>query len=204
VITITLLDGTKISGPAKIMKDQPLPHPSPDPISSSPSTVGAAAPPKEAAAKKCLHRREQQYSKGNTCAGRAPGPEGPQHSRGAMMRSKTFYMEGSQVSTNVQGESPVGSPSSRDSSSGDYRRPLGSAFKEPGTKLASEHHGGKAGRLLHSRCKCGGQMQYDAREEPFCTACGKGPKNASRMQSRSQHARMRKYKSFRMYTSYDA
>lgn len=114
------------------------------------------------------------------------------------MRSKTFYIEGSQVSTNAQGENPVGSPSSRDSSSVDYR-PLGAAIKDPGTKLASEHHGGKAGRLLPSRCKCGGQMQYDAKEEPFCTACGKGIKNVTRTQTRSPHKRTRSYKKFRMY-----
>ncbi|VVB69582.1 Uncharacterised protein [uncultured archaeon] len=119
------------------------------------------------------------------------------------MKSKTFYNERPQVSTNVQGESPVSSPSPRDSSSGDYR-PLGAAFKKPGTKLASEHHGGKAGRLLHSRCKCGGQLQYDAREEPFCSACGRGLKNALRLQSRSPHERMRRYKSFRMYACNDA
>lgn len=115
------------------------------------------------------------------------------------MGSKTFYKARPQLSTNVQGESLVSSPSPRDSSSGDYR-PLGAAFKKPGTKLASEHHGGKAGRLLlHSRCKCGGQMQYDATEEPFCVSCGQGLKNAMRLQSRSPHERMRRYKSFRMY-----
>jgi len=92
----------------------------------------------------------------------------------------------------------VGSPSSRDSSSIAYR-PLGAAIKDPGTKLAAEHHGGKAGRLLHSKCKCGGEMQYDAKEEPFCIACGKGIKNATRKQSRSPHKRTRSYKKFRMY-----
>lgn len=201
-------DGFRIEvfGPAKIMTDRPLPHPSPDPISSSPSTVGAAAPPKRRPGrpqKNACIEDSSSIRKGIPALAEDLGRKARSIGRGAM-RSKTFYSEGPQVSTNVQGESPVGSPSPRDSSSGDYRRPLGAAFKEPGTKLASEHHGGKAGRLLHSRCKCSGQMQYDAREEPFCTACGKGLKNASRMQSRSPHERMRKYKSFRMYASYDA
>jgi hypothetical protein len=144
--------------PAKLA----LPSSPPDPHSFSPSTLGAAAPPR------------------------------------IRTRSKDFYNTGSQVLTNaqVQKSGLVGSPSSRDSPSGAYR-PLGAAFKKPGTKLASEHHGGKAGRLLQQRCKCGGQMQYDAREEPFCTACGQGFKDAPRPQS--PHKRMRGFKKFRMY-----
>ena len=182
-------DGTKteISGPARITANRPLPHPSPDPISSSPlvSGSGAAAPPKMAQSFQCAAANQ------------------PSQQNGDLMRSKTFYIEEPQVSSNAQGENPVGSPSARDSSSVEYR-PLGAALKDPGTKLASEHHGGKAGRLLHSRCRCGGQIQYDARSEPFCTACGMGLKNATRAPSPSPHERKRKYKNFRMYAGNDA
>lgn len=177
---------TEISGPARITANRPLPHPSPDPISSSPLVSGgAAAPPKMAPSLRCAAASQ------------------PAQQSGDLMRSKTFYIEKSQVSTTAQSENSVGSPSARDSSSIDYR-PLGAALKDPGTKLASEHHGGKAGRLLHSRCKCGGQIQYDARSEPFCTACGMGIKNATRTQSHSPHERKRKYKNFRMYAGNDA
>lgn len=119
------------------------------------------------------------------------------------MRSKVFYSPRSSVRTNAQGldSSPVGSPSPEDYSRQRHRL-LGPPIKASlGSRAAREYHGGKAGRLLQQRCKCGGQMQYDEREEIFCTKCNKGPEKGKASNPRPGHERAKRYKSFRMYAA---
>ena len=85
--------------------------------------------------------------------------------------------------------------------------PLGDALKVPGSKFASEFHGTKEGRYLgkmdegkwkRKRCSCGGHLAFDQNEEPFCESCGRGLKNANRMQMQSSkfRRRMRSRKKF--------
>lgn len=91
---------------------------------------------------------------------------------------------------------------------------LGDPLQLPATKLASEHHGGKAGRFWKHKqtkeglrpvtCKvCGSAFVFDASNNPFCSGCGREPEIAkrSRMQSsRQEHIqRIRSAKKWRMY-----
>jgi len=119
------------------------------------------------------------------------------------IRSKDFYILDSQVLTNaqVQKSGPVGSPS-QEGFSCHRHRILVSPIRPPlGSRAAREHHGGKAGRLLQQRCKCGGQMQYDENEEPFCTKCNLGLEKRLADPRPSRYERAKRYKKFRMYAA---
>jgi len=117
------------------------------------------------------------------------------------IRSKDFYNPDLQVRINAQVESgPVGSPSQEGSSCRCHRilvLPIKSLL---GSRAAREHHGGKAGRLLQQRCKCGGQMQYDENEELFCTKCNLGPEKRA-AKARPGHEKAKRFKKFRMYAA---
>ena len=117
------------------------------------------------------------------------------------IRSKDFYILDSQVLTNaqVQKSGPVGSPSQEGFSCHRHRISVLPIRPPLGSRAAREHHGGKAGRLLQQRCKCGGQMQYDENEEAFCTKCNLGPEKRVASPRRSGHERAKLYKKYRMY-----
>ena len=119
-----------------------------------------------------------------------------------VLKPKGFNTSESSVSTNAQGFGLVSSPSQEGSSRQRYRL-LGPPLKASlGSRAARENHGGKAGRLLKQRCKCGGQMQYDEREELFCMRCNKGPeKKGEASDPRPGHERAKRFKKFRMYAA---
>jgi hypothetical protein len=89
-------------------------------------------------------------------------------------------------------------------------KPLGGALHIPGSKLADEFHGGKAGRFLMvyvsgrwkpKKCECGEVVAFDCNGLPHCSECGIEPrKNASRTQiERKGYGRLRAAKKFRLY-----
>lgn len=97
------------------------------------------------------------------------------------------------------------------------------ALKAPGSKFASEHHGGKAGRLWGHKIvireqeisfqpkvcnRCQEAIVFTEQEEPYCPVCGvikgnKGNASQARMSSKrskqERTKRMQGYKRFRMY-----
>ncbi|VVB63742.1 Uncharacterised protein [uncultured archaeon] len=91
-------------------------------------------------------------------------------------------------------------------------------IQEPGTKLASEYHGGKQGRFCYHQKAENGHMTFepaqcrrckqqtvvfDEREVPYCTNCnevhGSGPRTQFLQKTMYRHSRARRYKKFRLY-----
>ena len=95
---------------------------------------------------------------------------------------------------------------------------LSGPIQAPGTKLASEYHGGKVGRFCYHQRVLNGRVTFepvlcrrckqqtvvfDEREVPYCTNCnevhvtGPGPQILKKTMDR--HDGARRYKKFRLY-----
>lgn len=95
---------------------------------------------------------------------------------------------------------------------------LPAPIQAPGTRLASEYHGGKEGRFCyHQKIKNGRltfepvfcrrckqqTVVFDEREVPYCTNCnevhGSGTRVQTLQRTAERHSRARSYKKFRLY-----
>lgn len=97
---------------------------------------------------------------------------------------------------------------------------IDAALKVPGSRFASEHHGGKAGRLWGhimvvgeegtffkpKECKrCQEAIIFTEQEEPYCPVCGAIKGRRPQTEPRSRRAKQERikreqgYKRFRMY-----